>query len=419
MFRGYMALAGAELTNTSRLVAHARPGVPQSMEEALAQCRCTVPRGYINYDDSWPGLAVFLGDEQPYTLTSAPWYDPTIPQSEEFLGVWVTATDGFGPAPVDRQISDAICAGGVTGAHRDKARSLTIQAILIGCTNAGVQYGMEWLGCRLRDATSLAGTTLEYLAAHPEDSAADPALLRRVMSRVVYTREIRETKSFGTRGRQHRQGAVKAIDWEMGVLDPYVYGPATSRTVVWGSSVTESIEWAHPPDCEDPGSCEEIPVLASAVCVPAVVDVAAVQPPVCAGCIPVCEVQTRVAQVPAAEGVMCRDETVTLTVTAGADLVSVNFWFRPCGSDAACDRTGFLSLAGMPAGSTIVADSVLGRPYGLVNGRQVRQEGIVHTPTGAPWTPVVLDAGQCWELVAQHEPGIDFTVQISVRGRQS
>ncbi|MGW5514243.1 sugar transferase [Nocardia africana] len=418
MFRGYLALAGRELTNTSRLVEHAVPGVPQSMEEALAQCRCSSPVD-IRYDDSWPDLGVFLGDEQPYLLTNAPWYDPAIPQSEEFLGVWLTSTDGFGPAPVDRAIADALGAGGVVGPHRDKARGLAFEAILIGCTNAGVTYGQEWLACRLRDATSLSGTTLEYLAAHPEDSAADPELLRRVMSRVVLTRELRETKSYGTRGRKHRQGAVKIVGWEMGVLDPYVYGPETSRIVVWNSSVTEAIEWAHAPDCDNPASCSEIPVLASATCVPATVDVSPVQPPVCAGCIPLCSVQTRVAQLPSAQGVMCRDETVTLTVTAGAEPVSVNFWLRPCGSTALCDRTGFLSLAGLPAGGTIVADSMLGRPYGVVDGQQVRQSGIVHTPSGAPWSPVVLDSGQCWELVAQHEPGIDFTVQVSVRGRQS
>lgn len=418
MFRGWLQLAGAELTNTSRLVAHARPGVPSSMEEAIAQCRCAGPRDYVRYDDSWPDLAAFLGDD-PYLLTNAPWYDPTIPQSAEFLGIWVTKTDGFGPAPVDRNIADAICAGGVTGPHRDKARGLTFEAILVGCTNAGVTYGLEWLACQLRAATALSGVTLEYLAAHPEDSAADPATLRRIMSRVVLTRELRTNTSFGTRGVQNRQGAVQTVDWEMGVLDPYVYGPVVSQTVSWNSSVTEQIQWAHPPDCEDPGSCTDIPVLASATCVPNVVDVSPVQPPVCAGCIPVCQMQTRVATVPTATGVMCRDQTVTLTVTAGAEPVSVNFWFRPCGSTALCDRTGFVSLAGLPAGGTVVADSVVGRPYGLVGGQQVRQVGIVHTPSGAPWTPTVLDAGSCWELVAQHEPGIDFTVQIQVRGRQA
>ncbi|BCK58416.1 sugar transferase [Nocardia wallacei] len=417
MFRGWIALGGLELTNTSRLIAHAEPSVPESMEEALAQGSC-VCADFVRYDDSWPGLAAFLADD-PYVITSAPWYDPAIPQSAEFLGVWVTNVQGLGPTPVDRTVADAISAGGIAGPHRDKARTVTIEATLVGCTNAGVEYGLSWLACRMLPAKELRGTTLEFLAAHPEDSAASPALLQREAHRVVLTKELTESKSFGTRGKANRQGAFKAVDWELTILDPYLWGPPTTETVTWASTVTEQITWAHPPDCEDPESCTDIPVLASATCIPTTIDVSPVQPPVCAGCIPVCQVQTRVATVPAALGMVCRDQAVTLTVTAGAAPVSVNFWFRPCGSSAMCDRTGFLSLAGLPAGGTVVADSVLGRPYGVVGGQQVRQVGIVGTPSGAPWTPTMLAAGGCWELVAQHEPGLAFTVQMSVRGRQA
>ncbi|WP_280187053.1 MULTISPECIES: sugar transferase [Nocardia] len=416
MYRGYLALGGQELTNTSRLIAHTDPDPPQSWEEAELQCRCAVD--YVVGDDTWPGLPEFLGDD-PYVLTDAPWYDAAIPQSAEFFGYWVTKVDGLGPVPVDRAMNDAICAGGVAGPHRDRYRTVTVEAILVACTNAGVEYGLEWLSCRMRPAKALTGTTLEFLAAHPEDSAADPALLRRVANRVVLTREASITNQFGTRGGRNRQAAVYVVDWEMAVGDPYLYGPVTAETVVWDSVTVEGIEWAHPPDCEDPASCAEIPVLASATCVPNIVDVQPVQPPVCAGCIPVCQVETRVVQIPSAAGVLCKDQAVTLTITAGAEDVSVNFWFRPCGETALCDRTGYLSLAGLPAGGTLVADAVAGRAYGLVDGVQVRQVGIVHTPSGAPWTPPILDSGECWELVAQSAPGADFTVQVQVRGRQA
>lgn len=414
MYRGWLQLADQELTNTSRLIAHTSPDVPQSWEEAELQCRCAVD--YVVGDDTWPALGVFLGDD-PYVLTNAPWYNATIPQSAEFLGYWVTATDGFGPVPVDRGVSDAICAGGVAGPHRDRHRQLSIEAMLVACTNAGAEYGLEWLACRLRPATALRGVTLEYLNAHPEDSAAVPALLRRTMNRVVLTREPRITSRMGAG--PNRQAAVYGVDWEMAALDPYVYGPVTSETVVWDSTVVEGIEWAHPPDCENPRSCTDIPVLASASCVPNVVDVRPVQPPVCSGCIPVCEVETRVAQIPSAAGVLCKDQAVTLTVTAGSQPVSVNMWFRPCGDTALCDRTGYLSLAGLPAGATLVADAVAGRAYGLLGGEQVQQVGIVHTPSGAPWTPPILDSSQCWELVAQSAPGAGYTVQVQVRGRQA
>lgn len=416
MFRGWLALAGVELTNTSRLVAHARPGIPQSMEEALSQCVCRAD--YVSYDDSWPGLAAFLGDD-PYTIANAPWYDPTIPQSSELLGFWVTSISGWGVTPVSRTVEDAIGPGGVAGPHRDAARQLTFEFTIVACTNAGAIYGLEWLACRLRPAKAWAGTTLDYLAAHPENSAAVPASLRRVMNRVVLTGEPQISQSRGTRGEQHRQGNLFGGEFTLGVLDPYTYGPVTSVVVDWDSEATEPLTWAHAPDCDDPGSCDEIPVLTSVECVPAMVDVAPVQPPVCAGCTPVCAVETRVVQIPAATGVLCVDQAVTLVVTAGAVPVSVNFWFRPCGAEELCDRTGFLSIGGLDADATVVADSVAGRAYAVVDDRRIDQRGIVSTPSGAPWTATVLDVGQCWELVAQHAPGLDFQVQLMVRGRSA
>ncbi|WP_280420639.1 sugar transferase [Nocardia carnea] len=414
MYRGWLALAGAELTNTNRLIDHTSPDVPQSWEEAELQCRCAVD--YVVGDDTWPGLREFLGDA-PYTLNTAPWYDPAIPQSAEFLGYWATSVEGLGPTPVDRSVTPGICAGGSAGPHRDAHREVTVEVILVACTNAGAEFGVEWLACRLHDARGQRGTTLEYLAAHPGGSAADPALLRRTVNRVVQISPPQITNRMGARVQQ--QAEVYTCEFQLAVLDPYTYGPASSQAITWDTEVVEGIEWAHPPDCENPGSCTDIPVLASASCIPNVVDVRPVQPPVCSGCIPVCEVETRVAQIPTAVGVLCRDQAVTLTITAGAVEFSGNFWFRPCGSTEMCDRTGFLSIAGLPAGTTIVADAVAGRAYGLVGGQEVRQVGIVHTPSGAPWSPAILDAGECWELVAQTEPGADFTASVSVRGRSA
>lgn len=414
MYRGYLALAGSELTNTSRLIDHTNPDEPQSWEEAELQCRTAVD--YVVGDDTWPGLRSFLGDS-PYVLTAAPWYDAGIPQSAEFLGYWVTSVEGLGPTPMDRSVNPGICAGGSAGPHRDAHREVTVEASLVACTNAGAEFGLDWLACRLHDARGARGTTLEYLAAHPAGTAADPAMLRRTVTRVIQTQPPQITNRMGSGPQQ--QAEVYTVEFGLAVLDPYVYGPVTSQAIVWDSTAVEGIEWAHPPDCEDPASCSDIPILASASCVPNTVDVRPVQPPVCSGCIPVCEVETRTVQIPSAVGVLCRDQAVTVTVTAGAEVFSGNFWFRPCGSEEMCDRTGFLSLAGLPAGATIVADSVDGRAYAIVGGQQRRPVGIVHTPSGAPWSPVVLDAGECWELVAQVAPDADFTVSVQVRGRSA
>lgn len=383
------------------------------MEEALAQAAYSID--VIDYDDSWPGMRAYLADP-PYVLTDAPWYDPGIPQSRELMGFWVTSTEGFGPPVVQRQIVDAIGPGGVTSAHRDQYRSLTVEFTIVATTNAGAEYGISWLDCQLAAAKEWDGTTLEFLAAHPQGSAVNPAWLRRIYNRVVLTREIR-VSSRKQPVEPNSQARIMVADFELGVLDPYTYGPASTELIAWETIEAEPIEWAHPPDCESPDACTSMPILASVTCVPSIIDVRPVTPPVCTGCIPVCEVETRVAPLPAAAGVLCRDQAVSVTITAGAGPVSANFWLRPCGNDALCDRTGFLTVAGLPAGGTVVADSVVGRAYAIVDGARVDQRSIVATPAGAPWSPVVVDHGQCWELVAQHEPGLDYTVSVSVRGR--
>jgi hypothetical protein len=418
MFRGWLSLGGAEIANTSRLLAHANPAPSTDLILAQAQCTALCRVDFMRYDDSWPGLRAYLGDSA-YDITNAPWYDVAIPQSAEFLGIWVMKVDGDGPVPVSRTINDAICPGGIASPHRDAARTVTVEALLIGCSNPGVVYGLEWLSCQLGAAKEYAGTTLDFLSAHPENSAAVATTLRRTMNRVVLTREATISNRFNSGG-PNRQGSMMAIDWEMGVLDPYTYGPATAGTITWDTSVTESITWAHPPTCADPSSCDDIPILSSVTCVPNVIDIEPAPPPVCAGCVPVCSVQTRTFQLPEASGVFCRDEVYSFTITAGAgNDVSANFWLRPCGSTDICDRGNFLSLAGLPAGATVTVDSILGQPYGVVAGERVRQVGIVYTPSGAPWSPAIVDAALCWELVVQHEPGLVFTVQYSVRGRSA
>lgn len=413
-----MSLGGAEIANTSRLIAHANPTPSTDLILAQAQCASTCRVDFIRYDDSWPGLRAYLGDAA-YTITTAPWYDAAIPQSAEFLGVWLMKVEGDGPVPVDRTVNDAICPGGIASPNRDRARTVTVEAILVGCTHPGVMYGLEWLACQLGPSKEYAGTTLDYLSAHPENSAVTPSTLRRTMSRVVLTKEPGIVNRYNS-GPANRQGSMITVDWEMVALDPYTYGPATSGTITWDTDVTESITWAHPPSCADPSSCDTIPVLASVECIPNVIDIAPAPPPVCAGCVPVCSVQTRTYQLPEATGVFCRDEAYTFTVTAGGgNDISVNFWLRPCGSTDLCDRSNFLSLAGLPAGTTVTADSILGQAYGVVGGQHVRQVGIVYTPSGAPWSPAIVDASECWELVAQHEPGLSFTVSYSVRGRSA
>lgn len=417
MFRGYAALAGQELFNTSRLISHMRPAVPtiDGQVASMMACACEVR---IPYDDSWTGLAAALGDG-PYVITDAPWYNAARPESAEFAGVWLMSIEGMDGVPVQRDISESICAGGIAGRARDTTRTLQFSALIVACTNAGMEYGKDWLSCVLRTSNVRAGVDMTYWKAHPEDSAADPATLKRSMYGLVLTRSLTTADLLGKGGgHPHRQASICRVEWEMVATQPYAYGDPLVTPVNWDSTTTESITWAHAPDCADSGNCD-LPTIYNAECVPPDVVISAAVVPTCGGCLPICSIERRVWELPTVVSA-CDDMVVTVRVTNdGTDPLNVNFYWRPCGSTDICDRANPLQIAGLAAGQTAVADSVTGRPFVEVSGVAHRQVGIISTPTGAPWRPITIDSMMCWELVAEATPGADFTTLIEMRDRDA
>lgn len=411
MFRGWLTLGDTEIANSSRVVALAgTPGTPDSdaaFTDACAPCRNLV----VRRDDSWPGLEDWLGDAPYDDITTAPWFDGS-DASREFLGVWIMSAEGFDAIPIDREIADAVCGGGVAGLHRDGARPLAFSALLWACTHRGAVYGLRWLNCLLR--TARRATTVRYLDAHPEDGTA--AGLERALRRVVLTEPAVIREVAGRPTQDHQQASMFRVEFELTALNPYPWTATTTTVVDWDSTTTDPIEWAHAPNCA--GATCELPVLLSTVCPPQTINTRPAPIPVCGGCLPVCEVENRVWEFDLSDVSSCDVVATSLTITAGADDVTVQFWWRPCGAVDDCDSTGQLQITGLPAGETVVADSVEGRGYGLLSDQRIPQRGIIGTPTGAPWRGTLLTPG-CWELVAQSAPGLDYTVTIETTGRLS
>lgn len=416
-FRGWFLLNGEEVANSSRLISHMRPTTPTEDGEtaSMMECACDVA---IPYDDSWTGLQAAIGDA-PYVITNAPWYNAARPESAEFAGVWVMDVSGFDSVPLQRDVADAICAGGVASRARDTARTITFSALVVACTNAGARYGIDWLSCVLRQANARGGVDLEFYKAHPEDTAAPAASLRRALYGTVLTQSPTVVDFSGKGGsHRHRQASIYRVEWEMVATNPYVYGSSSVLPVVWDTIAEENITWAHAPNCDSTASCA-LPTIYNADCIPPTVPIAAATIPSCGGCLPICEIERRTWELPTQLG-NCDDTVVTVRVTNdGETPLTVIMYWQPCGSTDQCDRVSPLQVSGLPAGQTVVADSVTGRPYVSVDGTPVRQVGIVSTPSGAPWRPMTLDAMMCWELVAESAPGADYTVVIELRDRDA
>lgn len=476
-FRGYFALNGVEIANSSRIVSHLGVDVPTSdigvFTDPSGDCglvesvdypgnyelapsmvevspgmytppdgsrrfgpglllvgdTCWGPsmlctdecRDMLDYDDSWPGLQAFLGDTV-YRPELAPWYVTEQPESAEFGGVWVMQVDGLDVTPVERDVQPVVGPGGVAGPSRDAHRQLRFEALLIGCTSAGVSYGLQWLACLLRDATIDNTSVLRYLAAHPSHSAVEVDGLVREAAGVVLTKAPSIMQEFAPGSKRNVQATMYRVTWEMAVLSPYAYVPAVDLQVDWHDIVRQPINWIHSADCGLPDNCIDLPVMFSTECVPEEISVVNTPPPVCGGCLPVSEISKYLFRVPTMDyPFRCRQTAVTQTIrNVGEHSLSLQAFWRVCGTDIRCEDNRFpLQVSGLPPGAELVLDGITGRYKAFYDGYWRRPIGVVGTPNGAPWRPPLIDRQTCWEFVVQTATTSDFEIELSLRDREA
>lgn len=366
---------------------------------------------YVRKEDGWDGLREFLGDTA-YRPEIAPWYSTRVPESGEFIGVWIMSVEGLDATPIDVTISDSVGHGATAGKSRAGSRKLSFEALVLACTPAGMEYGKEWLGCQLKLADTPTGVVMRYFSANPRDSVADAAGLLREAHNVVYSGTL-TTKDEAV-PTAHR------VNFELTVTSPFIYYPRVDVAVEWSEMVYEPINWVHHQDCLAPEHCTDMPVLFSADCVPEVIEVVTSPPPVCGGCMPVCAIERYVFRPPTREfPLRCHETAVNMTITnTGPDNLTVQGYWRVCGTDERCDDNRFqVQIAGLPPTATIVLDSITGKYHALVDGVPHQAVGIVSTPTGAPWRPTIIDRSICWEFVLIAPPGTEFDATMTLADR--
>lgn len=127
--------------------------------------------------------------ELPYTNPAddnACWYDPDIPESADFLGLWVVGLTGMEDDPFSRGVSDVSGDGLTFERQMNGGKTLTFDVMLLATSCCGMDYGYNWLvnvlkgqGCahgasRLLDQC---GTTeLKIRVCCPDEGDADDGL---------------------------------------------------------------------------------------------------------------------------------------------------------------------------------------------------------------------------------------------------
>lgn len=423
MYRGWLQLGHTELANTARTVAYLRRGVRNSTLD-------------IMHDDSWADTATWLGHD-PYRSPwedDCPWYDPTVPASAEFAGVWVMNIRGAESTPIDREVIPSAVSGGALGPVRTPPRTLEVEALVLAGTPAGLTYGVTWLGAALRGDGCSDGTETRQLlfleSAPPTDAELTPENIAslgnaeaRMLADVAMTGGLEVEETFG-RWHVDGHGATGArVRFELTAAVPWVWGlprPLVSDIRPYlGEPRTTTFENVSPDGVCPSGCAPTSRVLVD----PAGPSLATLprplSPAVAAGCSPLQSRRT-VWHLEAGRTATWMDTVPTVTIRAGArDERNIRIQWAEGRIDGeatdACSTVGEAMIGYVPAGSTMKLDATTGAATVVtVDGESLDATPLVSGRAGGPWRPPTLRCSAPYTLIIDTEQSVHADTRVDV-----
>lgn len=246
MIPDYLALGGTEIANSARLAAYLE--TVGSALHGAGSCGCET------------FTAAALGDSE-YTVpedeaSPAPWYDPDVPESMDFAGFLVLSAEGLDDHPVARTVTGAVTGGGVNGAGRTQARTITVTGLLLGATCCAVDYGRHWLAQALEGCTGTGcgGDCLTLYNCCPSELPDDVAEFRerhrRTMRRVALVEGPRVVAQTGDscsgRGGCSTGADILTVEFVLSAATPWAWtDPVTvlDREPLPRDDSEECIDW--------------------------------------------------------------------------------------------------------------------------------------------------------------------------------
>lgn len=425
MFRGWLQLGQTEIANTSRCIQYMLAGVRNGTTT-------------IEADDSWADLWRWLGREQqydtPWTDDDCPWFDRSNPASTEFAGVWVLSADGVDAAPMERDVINAAKVGGGFGVTRTPPRKMKFEALVIGGTPAGLEYGLGWLSGVLRDDVCKGNEQPRKLMFLQSAPAHDPrATLEqvqrlgnaqaRMFERVALTSQVEVKERLSPWVFERRQATMARVEFELTAAVPWAFSLPTRLVSglqpYWGENDTVRFENVGE-DGSCPSQCSVQPTMLVDPRAPRFVSVPrSVTPAVEAGCQPF---ESRRLTWVLEEGRLPAwgESMPTVVLRAGSqDERNVRIqWVegKPRGEqDIACASVGEAMIAYVPARSRLTLDAVTGLATCITaDGRELDASHLVTGRMGGPWRQPVLRCGREYSLLIDAERTVSSGFMVDV-----
>lgn len=425
MYRGLLLLGTTEIANASRAAAYTR----------AAECSGRTNVTVVN-DTSWPATHVYLA-QPPYTAPdadSAPWFDPAVPETGEFHGVWPMSIEGLDSTQIVRESGQAAGDGGFFGVPRAPIRRVKVEALLLASTPAGGEYGLTWLGEALQAERCDPGTdprALRFLRSAPlmavgqttPDVMAAGLREERTLLDTVCSQMPEVKARFGRYLPEGRQMTCARIEFELSAGNPWLWGPlrqlVAPRLLSSGTPITASFERQVGGVC--PSACAPItPRLTDPTRPPVVPLPRPITPQATVGCEPLESKRTTVV-VPSSA--IAGWETVVPNViirTGGAAERNIRVqWVRGTGTvDLQCATVGEAMIGYVPANAVLELDGVTGRAVAAYGGRSgIDASAVVSGRAGGPWRAPDLLCGSAHTVVVDAASTVGATTSVEVVGR--
>lgn len=205
MLQSYLCLGGVEIANDARAFAYIEAiGIPGAAVSTACPCSA--------YD---AGYTTPLQDP-------APWYEPTRPESADFLG-FVAMPAALGDAYA-RGVKQSGNGGGFLAPLRLKARNVVVSGSLFATSAEGMAYGERWMMEVLKGSPCGAGCpedNLVILPACPESATYDSDRYFRTLVSVGVT----DGPIFASRG-ELPECLIQQVSFTLTANKPWLYFPA-------------------------------------------------------------------------------------------------------------------------------------------------------------------------------------------------